>query len=438
MQRVNGWFAGMCLALVACGWVAPEAWAGDAEPGQVEDQLQRVPGDWPWWRGPARNGTAEADQDPPLRWSEAEDGKSENVVWSVPVPGRSHGSPTVVGNHVLLAIADQEREVQAVACYDRATGERLWETVVHRGQLTVLNEKSCAASCSIACLSDRLFVTFLNGDTVYTTCLDRQGKQLWQATIGDYIIHQGYGASPLLYRSLVIIASDHKGGGEIVALDQKTGAEVWRRERPKTPNYPSPIAVRVAGKDQVILTGCDRITSYEPLTGRTLWEMDGATTECVTSTLTDGTHIFTSGGYPRNHLSAIVADGSKKVAWENEQRVYVPSMLVRDGFLYATLDAGVAMCWESNTGKERWKARLGGTFSSSPVLVGDRIYATNEAGETFVYRADPEKYELLAKNKLGDEVFATPAICGGRIYQRVAKLVDGERQEFLYCLGSAQ
>jgi outer membrane protein assembly factor BamB len=113
-------------------------------------------------------------------------------------------------------------------------------------------------------------------------------------------------------------------------------------------------------------------------------------------------------------------------------------MLVRDGFLYATLDAGVAMCWESTTGKEGWKARLGGTFSSSPVLVGDRIYATNEAGETFVYRADPEKYELLAKNKLGDEVFATPAICGGRIYQRVAKLVDGERQEFLYCLGSAQ
>jgi hypothetical protein len=183
------------------------------------------------------------------------------------------------------------------------------------------------------------------------------------------------------------------------------------------------------------MTGCDLVSSFDPLTGKVLWETPGATTECVTSTVTDGRHIYTSGGYPKNHISAVVADGSGKIAWENKDRVYVPSLVFRDGYLYGTLDAGVAACWKSDTGESPWKQRLGGTFSASPVLVGDKIYATNEAGETFIYLAQPDKYTAVGQNKLGDEVFATPTFCGGRIYMRVAEQVDGKRREVLYCLG---
>jgi hypothetical protein len=132
-----------------------------------------------------------------------------------------------------------------------------------------------------------------------------------------------------------------------------------------------------------------------------------------------------------------MADGSGKIAWETQDRVYVPSLLIHDGHLFGVLDAGVAACWSSETGKELWKSRLGGTFSASPVLVGDRIYATNESGETFVFQANPEKFTSIATHKLGDEVFATPAICGGRIYMRVAQKGGGRRQEFLYCLGES-
>ena len=90
------------------------------------------------------------------------------------------------------------------------------------------------------------------------------------------------------------------------------------------------------------------------------------------------------------------------------------------------LDAGVAVCWKSDTGKEQWKKRLGGEFSASPVLVGDTIYATNENGETFVYRADPDKFEQIAVNKLGDQAMASTTICGSRIYMRVVEQVDGQ------------
>ncbi|HBC61078.1 MAG TPA: serine/threonine protein kinase, partial [Planctomycetaceae bacterium] len=249
-----------------------------------------------------------------------------------------------------------------------------------------------------------------------------------------YVNHQGFGSSPLLYDNLVIGVADNKGGGAIVAMQRDTGKIIWKRDRPAKPNYPSPVILEAAGRPQLFLTGCDLVTSLDPATGTTLWEVPGATTECVTTTVTDGQRIFTSGGYPKNHVSAVAADGSGKLVWENSARVYVPSMLLHDGVLHAVLDAGVAICWDSATGTELWKGRLGGTFSSSPVLVNGRIYATNEAGRTFIYAASRDGLKIEAENQLGDSVFATPAICGGHIYQRIARTEGTVRQEYLVCI----
>ena len=416
----RSWLSALLLALGATA----------AAGGQGDDSIPVAETDWPWWRGPTRDGAANENQKPPISWS-----ATENVVWKAPVPGRGHGSPTVWGNRVTLAACDEAGGRQSVLCYDRATGGKVWEAEVHPGGAMRKNQKSTGASTTVACDGERLFITFANKDAAVASALSLEGKILWQTKISDYVIHQGYGSSPAPYRSLVIVSADHHGGGAIAALDRKTGAVAWRHERPKNPNYSSPVVVRVNGKDQLIMIGCDLVTSLDPLTGAVLWETKGATTECVTSTVTDGTHVFSSGGYPRNHLAAVRADGSGKIAWETGDRVYVPSLLVKDGHLYGVLDAGLAACWACDTGKEMWKTRLGGTFSASPVRVGDKIYATNEAGQTFVFQAGPGKFTQLATSKLGDEVLATPAICGGRIYMRVAEKSDGRRQEMLYCLG---
>ena len=210
---------------------------------------------------------------------------------------------------------------------------------------------------------------------------------------------------------------------------------VWRVERPKKPNYPSPVVMRVADREQLFLTGCDLVSSFNPLTGKKLWEIKGATTECVATTVTDGKLIFTSGGYPKNHVSAVRADGSGEVAWHNSVRVYVPSMIVKDGYLYAITDAGVARCWNSSTGKVAWNGRLGGNFTSSPVLAAGHVFATNEKGESFIFKATPERFDLVATNEIRGQVFASPAICGGRIYLRLAERRDGKRQEMIYCIG---
>lgn len=387
--------------------------------------------DWPWWRGPKMDGHADPKQTPPLKW-----GADENVLWKAPLVGRGHGSAIVIGDRVVLVTADPVKETQAVVCFDRNTGKERWNTIVHQGKFEKKgNSKNSHASCTPACDGKLLYVNFLIDEAVYATALDLDGKQRWQTKIGGYVMHQGFGASPALYQGLVLIANDHKGGGEIAGLDRASGKLIWQVKRPKQPNYSSPIVLNIQGKDQLVMTGCDTVSSYDPLTGKLLWETKGATTECVTSTITDGTHVFTSGGYPKNHVSAVKADGSGKVVWEKNTRVYVPSMVLVEEHLYAVQDAGVATCWHAATGREVWTGRLGGTFSSSPVVVGNNIYATNEAGKTFVFEATPKGLNVLAENQLGSDVFATPTFCGNRVYLRASITEGGKKQEMLFCVG---
>jgi outer membrane protein assembly factor BamB len=392
--------------------------------------LAAAAGDWPGWRGPTADGHAAPGQKVPVTWSE-----TQNVVWKASVRGKGHGSPTVVGNRIYLATADHDTQEQLVICYDRATGRQVWETVVHRGKLeTKGHRNSSQASSSVAWDGQRLYINFINDQAMHTTALDAAGKILWQRRVDDFVMHQGFGSSPVPHGSLVLVTADHRGGGIVAGLDARTGNVVWQQERPKIANYASPAVIKAAGKTQVVVAGCNLVSSYDPATGKKLWEIEGSTEETVVTAVTDGSRIFVGGGYPKNHTVAIEADGSGRIAWQNGNRQYVPSMLVRDGHLYAVLDAGQAVCMKSDTGEELWREKIDRDFYGSPVMVGNRIYITNMGGVTSVFEATPQGGKLLAQNRLGDESFSTPSICGDRIYLRSAK--KGEpRQEFLWCIG---
>jgi outer membrane protein assembly factor BamB len=387
--------------------------------------------DWPGWRGPTRDGIAAPAQNPPLKWSE-----TENILWKVPIPGRGHGSPTVVGARIYLPTADSAHGTQSILCLDQLTGKLIWQTEVHgSGADPGKHSNSSAASSTIASNGEQLFINFLNKGAVYTTALSPGGKVLWQQKICDFVTHQGFASSPLLHESLVLVSADNRGGGALAGLDRKTGKIIWSVPRPKIPNYTSPAVFQAAGRTQMVVAGCNLMTSLDPMTGKKLWEVNGSTEECVGSVVTDGVRVFAGGGYPKNHTAAYAADGTGRVVWQNTARVYVPSMIAKEGHLYAVLDAGMAVCWKSDTGDELWKERLGGDFFSSPVMVDDRIYASNLAGVTYVFEATPRHFKLLSRNQLGDEVYPSPVICGSRIYLRAAK--RGEtRQEYLYCVGN--
>lgn len=387
-------------------------------------------GDWPGWRGPTRDGQAATGQKVPVKWSE-----TENVIWKAPIRGRGHSSPTVVGNRIYLTTADTTTEEQLVLCFDRATGKPLWETVVHRGNLEKGGHRQASqASATVAWDGERLFINFLNDKAIHTTALSPAGKILWQQRVSDFVAHQGFGSSPVVHESLVLVTADHRGGGKFAGLDRRTGQVVWQHDRPKIPNYASPALVTIGGRTQMVTPGCNLVTSLDPATGKVLWEIAGSTEETVVTAATDGHRVFVGGGYPKQHALAVEADGSGRIAWQNGTKVYVPSMLVRDGHVYAVLDSGQALCWKSDTGDELWREKIDKDFFASPVMLGNRIYATSLAGVTAVFEATPAGAKLIAQNKLGDEALASPVICGGRIYLRHAKKGEG-RQEFLWSIG---
>ena len=386
--------------------------------------------DWSAWRGPTGDGHAAAGQKLPVKWSE-----SENLVWKATVRGRGHGSPIVVGDQVLLATADVETEEQLVLSFDRASGKARWEAVVHRGNLNTKGHKiSSQASSDVVSDGERLFVNFLNDGAIFTTALDLSGKQLWQHRVCDFQIHQGFGSSPVIYQNIVLVSADHRGGGKMTGLDKMTGKVVWQQDRPPVANYASPGIVQAAGKVQAVLAGCNKVESFDPLTGKKLWSIDGSTEETVVTAVSDGSRVFLGGGYPKNHTMAVEADGSGKIAWENVTKTYVPSMIVKNGHVFAVGDGGRAVCWKAATGEELWSEKVDREFYGSPVMADSRIYVTSKGGVTSVFEATPEKFTLLGQNQLGDESFSTPAICDNRLYLRSAKS-SPTRQEYLWCVG---
>ena len=107
-------------------------------------------------------------------------------------------------------------------------------------------------------------------------------------------------------------------------------------------------------------------------------------------------------------------------------KVYVPSPLVIDDKLLVISDDGRGLCYEADSGDVAWRKRIGGDCSASPVMAGDHVYVPDEGGTIFVFRATPE-FELVAENELSSGGFATPAICGGRIFIKT--------RSALYCVG---
>lgn len=387
--------------------------------------------DWPGWRGPQQNGHA-PDQDLPTKWDE-----TTNVIWRTDIPGRGHSSPVILNDLVILATADDAKQEQSVIAFNRADGTERWTETIHNGGFPArgeLHKKGTNANGTVLCDGEQIFVVFLNSKKIIATALDLNGKQLWQQELGAFNSKFGYAPSPLLYKSFVIIAADNQGGGYIAALDRKTGNIAWRISRPAVSTYSSPIVAHVGGRDQLLISGCDQVSSYDPSSGQENWNTPClAEATCGTIVTTDD-RIFASGGYPRRETVCLSPEG--KLLWSDKTKIYEPSMLVDGEQLYGITDDGIAYCWSVESGNVLWKNRLRGSFSASPILCNGRIYISNLSGETFIFEANADSYKEVAVNRIGNDCYASPAAAKGQLFLRIGKQTGGNRQEQLVCIGS--
>ncbi len=225
--------------------------------------------DWPYWRGFYQNGHAISMQNLPDQWSD-----SKNVIWKSKIPGRGHGSPIVVGKKIFLPTADEIKNQQSVLCLERSSGKLKWETLIHQGKFDRINKKGTHASSSLASDGQKVYVNFLNSGTTYTTALSIDGKISWQTKITNYKVHQAYASSPTIYGDdLLLVAADNKQSGTIAGLNRESGNITWKVNRPQYPNYASPVVYHLFKQDQLFMTGCDLVSSFNPRTGKKIGKL---------------------------------------------------------------------------------------------------------------------------------------------------------------------
>jgi outer membrane protein assembly factor BamB len=268
-------------------------------------------------------------------------------------------------------------------------------------------------------------------------CYRFDGKLAWRKSPGQFYSRHGFCSSPILYKDLVIVNGDQDAEAYIVALDKNTGEERWRIDRPnRTRSYCAPLIAYAAGKQQLVLSGSKCVTSYDPDTGKQHWIIDGPTEQYVASPVFADDVFFMTAGFPDYHNMGIRPGGTGNVTnthvlWHEKntparKASYVPSPIAFDKYFYVVSDLGFVSCFEARTGTRLWMEQLGRHHSASPVLADGHLYFSDDDGVTHVLRAGKE-FQVVARNALGDEIYASPAISRGQLFVRTLS--------HLYCIG---
>ncbi len=401
---------------------------------------------WPSWRGPAQNNVA-PDGDYPVRWS-----RTEKVRWRAELPEAGNSSPIVWGDSVFVTQAVQDGKRRTVMAFDRQTGKLRWQQGVTRDEADPRHQTNPHCAASPVTDGERVVASFASAGIV---AYDFSGKQLWQSDLGKQRHDWGQGSSPVIHGDSVIV---YHGPGEfsaLHALDKRTGARRWsvtlKEQQPperfdgfagknngQIGTFSTPLVVSANGRDEIVLPAVNRLRGFAPADGRELWTAAGMNPLVYASpTLGEGT-LVTFGGF----FGGVVfirpgGDGdvtARRLHFEQRMKKHtIGSPVVRDGHIYLCVTDGFLQCYELATGKMVFEERLPATGGSSatwgsPVLVGDRLYVTNQSGDTLVLRAAP-KFELIASSPLGEPSNSTPAFSDGQIFLRT--------QAALYCVADA-
>jgi outer membrane protein assembly factor BamB len=389
---------------------------------------------WPGWRGPTGQGHS-ADKGPPLTWSD-----TEHVKWKAPLPDRGNASPAIWGDHIFLTQATHKGTKRGVLCIDRKTGKEKWARYIDFAGNEPTHGTNPYGSATCVTDGERVIASLGSAGLL---CLDFTGKELWKKDLGEFIHIWGNASSPVLHGDHLILWC---GPGErqfLVALNKKTGEEVWRHEEPGghpglkkgdpwTGSWSTPVIVKVGGREELILSVPKKVKGFDPKTGKELWHCDGLTDLVYTSPVVSADGIVVAmSGYGGSAL-AVRAGGSGDVTkthrlWHhprNPQRI--GSAVIVGDHAYLVNEPGGASCFELKTGKDLWnRERLLSTTWGSFVHAGDRLYVTSNGGETMVVKADP-KLDELARNKLPDQVLASIAVSDGELFIRGYK--------YLWCI----
>jgi len=390
--------------------------------------------DWPRFRGPNGAGQGQGDAIP-VTWTDADHN------WKVKLAGSGSASPVVISDHIFVtsAAAGADKNQISVQCLKTSDGSTVWQRVYDSDDTRRYRYSSPAISTPAAD-SQRVYIPLPSPRRYRVVAIDHAGTEKWQLELdGLKTDHGGGGGSPILHNGMVIVVCDHqKPNSYVAALDCATGTIRWKVPRASggEATYATPCIYQPKkGPAQLILSSFQcGMTSLDPRTGKTNWQLDGIYDKrCVSSLFVyapdAGPHLLFggcggAGGAKRRTLVAVApgdpANGSKpKLVYtlRNRHVPYVATGVIKGDLLILANDSGSVACAKVATGEKLWRKRAGRSFYSSPVVVGDRVYCLTRQGKMVVLAAS-DTYKLLGTTDLGEKCDATPAVAGGVMYVR--------------------
>ncbi len=407
---------------------------------------------WPQFRGPGGTGVADNPGVPDC-W-----GTNQNLAWKAEVPGRGWSSPIVWGDRVFVTTVASEGQVEQpkkglylggerkavstddhhwlVLGFDLATGRELWRQEAHHGAPpNPRHLKNSYASSTPVTDGERVYAYFPN---VGLWCYDLDGHALWSTNWPPVPTRSGWGAasSLALCDGRLFVVNDNDGASFAVALDAKTGRQIWRVARDEKSEWSTPFVWHNPQRTELITCGSKRVRSYD-LDGQLLWELGGMSSIAIPTPIAEPATLYVSSGYVMDRSRPVFAikpgaagDISLPAGQTNSQFVswfqptggpYNPSPLLYQGRLYVLLDFGFLSCYDAATGQPLYvkqRVRQASTaFTASPWAANGKVFALSEEGDTFVFKAGAE-YNLIQTNSIGEMCLATPAIAGNRLVMR--------------------
>jgi outer membrane protein assembly factor BamB len=398
---------------------------------------------WPQWRGPYATGVSR-QATPPLEWSE-----TKNIKWKVEIPGRGSSSPVVWrdriylqtavpvgvavdGSHTPLGgVTPRRPHVFKVLAVDRRDGKIVWEKTAREQTPHEASHFENGTWSSGSPITDgQHVIAYFESFGIY--CFDMNGTLVWEKDLGDKLMRNqfGEGSTPVLHGNTIVVVWDHLGGQSfVVALDKRSGKELWRVDRDEIDTWATPLVVEDEGRAQVVVPGRKHLRSYDLATGKTVWETTGLTMNPIPSPVFENGMVFATSGFQGNSLKAIKIAGAKgdisetgHVVWSlTRDTPYVPSPLIYDGVLYILkTNNGLLSAFDAQTGKPHFQLQRlekAPNVFASPVGAAGRVYIAGRDGTTIVIKQGP-RFEVVAENALDDGFDASPALVDRDVYLR--------------------
>ena len=356
---------------------------------------------WPSWRGPQANGVA-AGKSYPTKWS-----KTENVAWKISLPGKGASTPIIWEDKIVVTCGLDGKN--GVICLDRE-GKKLWQQTVG-SEKGGKHKKATGSNSSPITDGEHIFAYFKSGDLA---CLDFAGKILWQHNVqkefGEDTLWWDLGTSPVLTKDCVVVTVMHSGPSYLVGFDKQTGEQKWKADRnldapsEAAQSYSTPVVLNDQGQELIVVLGADHVTGHAANSGKELWRVGGLNP--------------TKHQYFRSVASPAITDG------------VVVAPYARGATITAVKLGGSGDVTKTHV---PWTRDNLGADVPTPAAVAGKAYVCTDKGEVSCLDVQTGKTlwtGALEKNR--NAFSASPILAGGNIY-----LIREDGKTFVVAQGDA-